>query len=313
MFFKVIGLATFAHRIIYKKRTSYTFQHSKLGIVYNVVLSSLMIAANYMSIQFRLNLDYEIKTNFTVGFSVLQTVLGALVICVILIGYCINQKSLVQIANRLITIEHEIDRLYDLYRPLRRQRIFCIMIIVCILKICLLILLQFTKILIGHAGPVSLLIDILPTFHVGWLLIQYFLLVMVIQTDFADVNRAIQSLTRMKAPDLRLQSLYKTRRNVINNSTVHQLLQLRNVHCHLCDISEDVSSFYSLPVLFGIGFLFLSLIYNGYRILWVLLMTDDSLNLNYSYIINLMVWIIFRIYPIFLLTNRITRILIEVE
>ncbi|XP_018376048.1 PREDICTED: uncharacterized protein LOC108769526 [Trachymyrmex cornetzi] len=311
MFFKLIGLATFAHRIvIYKKRTSYTFQYCKLGIAYNVVLSSLMIVLNCMSISFRTNLDYENKTNVTIGIEVLQTILGALVSCVTLISYCINQKSLVRIANRLITIEHQIDRLYDLYHPLRRQRIFCTMILVCILKICILILLLFIKILIAHTS--SLLIDILPTFQVGWLLIQYFLLVTVIQTDFADVNRAIQSFTRIIIPDLRLQSLYQ-KRIVVNNSTVHQLLQLRDVHCHLCEISEDVSSFYSLPVLFSIGFLFLSLIYNGYRFLWILLMTDDFLNLNYSSMIYEIVWIIFRIYPIFLLTNRITRILIEVE
>ncbi|XP_018376828.1 PREDICTED: uncharacterized protein LOC108770033 [Trachymyrmex cornetzi] len=313
MFYEVIGLATFAHRIvIYKKRTSYTFQHSKLGIVYNV-LSSLTIASNYISIPYRINHDYYKRTNLTVGIEILQTVLGSLMISTILISYCINQKSLVRIANRLVTIEHEIGRLYNLYHPLRRQRIFCTMIIVCILKICLLILLLFIKILNAYTGPVSLLIDILPTFYMGWLLIQYFLLVTIIQTDFSDVNRAIQSLTRINAPDLRLQFLYQTHRIIIDNSTVHQLLQLRNVHCHLCEISEDVSSFYSLPVLFGIGFLFLSLIYNGYRIFWVLLITDDDLNLNYSYIITLIVWIIFRIYPIFLLTNRITRILIEVE
>ncbi|KAG5326780.1 GR66A protein, partial [Acromyrmex heyeri] len=93
VFFKLIGLATFAHQIIvYKKRTSYTFQYSKLGIVYNVVLSSLMIASNYLSIPFRLNWNYKIKTNLTVDIAVLQTVLGTLVICVILISYCINQK-----------------------------------------------------------------------------------------------------------------------------------------------------------------------------------------------------------------------------
>ncbi|XP_011068139.1 PREDICTED: uncharacterized protein LOC105154359 [Acromyrmex echinatior] len=311
MFFKFIGLATFTHRIVtYNKRTSYSFQYCKLGIAYNVVLSSLMIASNYISIPFRLNLNYENKTNLTVSIEVLQTVFGALVIYAILISYCIDQKSLVRIANRLIIIEHEINRLYNLYYPLRRQRIFCIMTIVCILKICLLILLLFTENLAFHTGPVSWLTDVLPTFHVGWLLIQYFLLVTVIQTDFADVNRAIQNLTRINISDLRLQSLYQTRRMVVNNSIVHQLLQLRDVHCRLCEISEDVSSFYSLPVLFGIVFLFLTLIYNGYYLLSPLLMTDDIL--EYETLSNTIIWIIFLIYPIFLLTNRITKILIEV-
>jgi len=306
MFFKLIGLATFVHRIvIYKKRT-YTFQYSKLGIVYNVVLSSLMIASNYMSIPYRINDDYDEKTNLTVGIEVLQTVLGALVMCAILISYCIDQKFLVRIANQLIIIEYKIDRLYDLYYSLRRQRIFYTIIIVCILKICLLILLLCTEILGIQTGPVSWLSDVLPTFYVGWLLIQYFLLVTVIQTDFANVNRAIQSL--INTPDFRLQSLYQTRRIVVNNSAVRQLLQLRDVHCHLCEMSNDVSSFYSLPVLFGIIFLFLTLIYNGY---WVLLPLLKK-TLDYGILSNGIIWIIFLIYPISLLTNKITSILIEV-
>ncbi|KYN09748.1 Putative gustatory receptor 28a [Trachymyrmex cornetzi] len=314
MFFKLIGLTTFAHQIVvYKKRTSYIFQYSKLGFVYNVVLSSLMIASNYMSIPVRLNWNNKVKPNLIIGIAVLQTVLGTLVMCVILISYCINQKSLVRIANQLITIEHEINHLYDLYHPLQRERIFCTVIIVCILKICFLILLLFAQILTGHTDTISLVIDILPVFLVGWLLIQYFLLVMVIQTDFYDVNRAIQSFTTINAPDLRLQSLYQTRCIVINISTVHQLLQLRDIHCHLCEISEDVSNFYSLPVLFSFVFLFLSLVYNGHRFLWILLGTDDILKLNYSKIIYEIVWSIFRIYPIFLLTNRITRTLIEMK
>ncbi|XP_018060097.1 PREDICTED: putative gustatory receptor 28a [Atta colombica] len=288
---------------------SYTFQYSKLGIVYNVVLSSLMIASNYVSIPLKFTWKYKIKTSLTTAISVLQTILGTLMICAILISYCIKQKSLVRIANRLITIEHEIDHLYDLYHPLRRQRIFCTMIIVCTLKICLLILLLFNDNLALGTGPISWLTDILPTFHMGWLLIQYFLLVTVIQTDFADVNRAIQSLIGINTPDL--QSLYQTRRIIVNNSIVHQLLQLRDVHCHLCEISEDVSSFYSLPVLFGIIFLFLTLTYNGYFLFWIVMITDDIL--EYDTLSNTIVWLIFLIYPIFLLTNKITKILIEIE
>lgn len=311
IFFKLVGLATFAHHIItQKKRSSYTFQYSEFGIVYNVVLSSLMIASNYISIPLTISAEYENKSNLTVGIEIVQSILGTLVICAILLTYCIDQKSLVRIANRLMDVEHEIDRLYHLYRPLRRQRIFCALIVVCALKICLLILLLATEELAFHSGPISWLGDILPTFHVGWLLIQYFLLVTIIQADFADVNRAIQNLTRINTSDLLPQPLYQTRRVVVSNSIVHQLLQLRDMHCHLCEISEDVSNFYSLPVLFGITFLFLALIYNGYYLLSPLLMTDDIL--EYETLGNTIIWLLFLIYPISLLTNRITKILNEV-
>ncbi|XP_011875521.1 PREDICTED: uncharacterized protein LOC105566260 [Vollenhovia emeryi] len=311
MFFKIIGLAAFAHHIIARKeRLSHTFQYSGLGIVYNVVLCSLMIASNYLSIPYRLKLEYENKSNLTTGIEVLQTVLGTMVICAILLSYSIDQKSLVRIANRLINVEHEMDHLYHLYRPLRRQRIFHALTIVCVCKIFLLISLLSTEYLAFQTGPTSWLTDILPTFHVGWLLMQYYLLVSIIQADFVDVNQAIQSLTRASTSNLRPQSLCQTRRVIVSNSTVHQLLQLRDMHCHLCEISEDVSEFYSLPILFGFTFLFLTLIYNGYYLISPLLMTDDIL--EYETLSNTIIWIIFLLYPISLLTNRITRFLIEV-
>lgn len=312
MFFKLIGLATLTHYIVaQRKSTLSTFRYSKLGIVYNVVLINLMIASNFLSIPFRINMEYENKTNLTVGIEVLQTILGTMVICAILFSYCVEQKCLVRIANRLVDVENEIDRLYRLYYPLQRQRVRSIIIVACTMNICLLIVLLTTEIYAFHASPISWLTDILPTFHVGWLMMQYFLLVIIIQADFADVNRAIQSLSRVSTPDLRPQSLFcQTRRTVVGNSTVCQLLQLRDVYCHLCDISQDVSGFYSLPILFAITFAFLTLIYNAYYLLMPLLTSDEVL--QYEVFINTVLWLIFLMYPILLLTNRISKILNEV-
>lgn len=312
IFFKLIGLATFAHRfVVQRKRKSCTFQYSEIGIAYNAVLITLMISSNYLSIPYRLNMDYENKSNLTVGIEILQTILGTVVICAILLSFCTDQKSLVRIINRLMDMEHKIDCMYRLYPPLQRQRILCGVVIVYILKGCLLIVLMVTDVIAFNSTPISWLTDILPTFHVGWLIMQYFLLVTIIQANFADVNRAIQNLSKISTSDLRTQSLYQTRRIVVSNSTVHQLLQLRDAHCYLCEISQDVSDFYSLPILFGITFLFLTLIYNGYYLLSPLLMLDEVL--QYEVLSNTVLWLIFLMYPISLFTNRITKILIEVK
>lgn len=308
IFFKLIGLATFTYRIdAQKKRMLYIFQYSKFDIVYNATLISLMLASLYISIPFRLKLEYENRTNLTVSIEIVQTILGAVVICTILLLYCVEQKSLVRIMNRLTDIEDELDRFHG---PLRRQRVSCTMIVVCILNGCLAITLAITEILAFHTGPISWLTDILPTFHAGWLLIQYFLLVTIIQADFTDVNRAIQNLSRVSTPDFRPQTLCQTRRVIVTNSTVHQLLKLRDVHYHLCEISENVSDFYSLPVLFGVTFLFLTLVYNGYYLLSPLLMIDEVL--EYKVFSNTVCWIIYVIYPIFFLTNKITKLMNEV-
>ncbi|CAL1688434.1 unnamed protein product [Lasius platythorax] len=312
IFFKLIGLATFTHRFdMQKKRMLYIFQYSKFGIVYNAVLISLMLASNYILIPFRINLEYENETKLTKRIGIVQSIFGTVVICTVLLFYCVDQKYLVRIMNRLTDIEHVIDCLYSLYNPIRRRRVSCNLIIVCILNTCVLIVFVTTQLLV-YTNPVTWLSDTLPTFHVGWLIMQYFMLVTIIQADFADVNRALQNLSRVSTPDLRPQFLCQTRRVIVTNSTVHQLLKLRDVHCLLCEISGTVSDFYSLPILFGVAFLSLTLVYDGYFVLLPLLMSDEEFK-DYRFFAIDVVWFIYLIYPLALLTNRITKILNEVE
>lgn len=310
-FFKFIGLATFIHSVVtQRKRTLNTFRYSRLGAAYNVVLASLLIASNSFSIPNVIHIEYENMTMMTIGIELLQTILGTIVICAGLLSYCVDQKSIVRIANRLMDTEHEIDRLYRSYHPLQRRRVWSILIIACVTMICLFIALLVTDLYAFDSYPISWLTDILPSFHVSWLIMQYFLLITIIQADFADVNRAIQSLSRINTPDLRPQTtVCQTRRVIVSNSMIYQLLQLRDVHCHLCEISEDVSRFYSLSILFGIAYSFLSLIYNAYYLLLPLI-SDEVLEC--MVLINTILWLIFLIYPIFLLTNRVSMILNEV-
>jgi len=317
IFFKIIGFATFTYCIVTeRKKTLSTFRYSKIGVAYNIILISLLIASNFITIPYRITMEYQNKSNLTQGIEILQTILGTIVMCMILLNYCIHQKRLVRIANWLVDIEHEIDHLYQTYYPLQRQRIRFTLIIASIMKISVLTTLLGTEIYAFHTGPISWLSDILPTFHVGWLMMQYFLLVTIIQADFTDVNHAIQSLSSINTPDLRPQSLFHqscpvpSRRIIVNNSVICQLLQLRDIHCHLCDICENISGFYSLPMLLAITFAFLTLIYNSYYLLFPLIISDEIL--QYDVFANTVFWLISLIYPIILLTNRISKILNEV-
>jgi len=312
VFFKIIGLATFTHCIVtQRKKTLSTFRYSKIGVAYNIMLINLLIASNFVTIPYRIALQYQNKSNLTQGIEMVQTILGTTVMCIILLNYCIHQKRLVQIANWLVDAEHEIDHLYRTYYPLQRQRIGFTLIVASIMKISVLTTLLGTEIYAFHTGPLSWLSDILPTFHVGWLMMQYFLLVTIIQAKFTDVNHAIRSLSSVSTPDLRPQSpLHQTRRVIINNSVICQLLQLRDIHYHLCDICENVSGFYSVPMLFAIFFAFLTLIYNAYYLLFPLLISDEIL--QYDIFANTVFWLISLMYPITLLTNRISKILTEV-
>lgn len=310
IFFKVIGLATFRCCFTGQKRKNppKSFQYSKLGIAYNILLVCLMIASNYLSVPYSIKLDYPNKTNMTVGIEIFQTVLGSISISAVLLTYCFGEKSLMRIGNRLADVEYELDRLYRLHSSLRRGRVFRILTIVCIFNGSLLLILLITEHIAFKHNPTSWLTDIVPTFHLGWLMIQYFLLVTVIQVNFADVNRAIQCLAGTNTPEP--QALHQTQRVVVGNSIVHQLLELRDVHAHLCNVSQDVSDFYSMSILFAISFIFFSLVYNSYYLISPVL-NDETL--EYEVLANTVSWIIFLIYPILLLTSSITKLLNEVR
>ncbi|XP_014478548.1 PREDICTED: uncharacterized protein LOC106746458 [Dinoponera quadriceps] len=316
IFFKVIGLATFTHCVAGQRRkdsqTSSTFQYSELGIAYNVVLVSLMLASVCLSIPYTIGLDYQNKTSMTVGIEIFQTVIGSISISVVLLTYCFGKKKLVRIGNRLTDVEHELNHLYRLYAPLQRQRVFRVLTLACTVHGGMTVIILIAESLAFHMNPIAWLTDILPTFHLGCFMIQYFLLVTVIQVNFADVNRAIQRLTEANKPNIQPQSFYQDRRRVVvvGNSTVHQLQELRDVHDHLCDVSQDVSDFYSVSILFAIFFIFFSLVYNGYYLIAPLLLKDDIL--EYFVLADTVLWLIFLTYPVLLLTNSITKLLNEV-
>ncbi|XP_032689561.1 putative gustatory receptor 28b [Odontomachus brunneus] len=313
IFFKFVGLATFTYCVDRQKRTnlqtSYMFQYSELGIAYNIVLISLIIAFNSLGIPYTINLDYPNKTNMTVGIEIFQALLGSIAICVILLSYCFREKNLLRIGNRLTDVKHELDRLYRLYPSLRRERVFRVLTIVCIFNGSMVMTLLIVEYFAYYLKPISLLTNILPAFHLGWFMIQYFLLVTIIQMNFADVNRAIQCLARVSPPDFQPQTLSQTRRIAVGNSTVHQLLDLRDVHGQLCDVSQDVSDFYSVSMLFAISYMFFSIVYNGYYLISPLLLNDEVL--EYMVFVDTVLWLIFLIYPILLLTSSITKLLNE--
>lgn len=313
IFFKLIGFATFTHNFIEEKRnasTLYIFKYSKLGIVYNVILVILKIASNYVTIPRIIKVSFGKSTNITICFMFMEAVYGTLVTCMILLSYCVNQKTLVRIMNRLTDVERDLDHLYRLHPSLQRQCIMRFLIVICILEGCFMLIVFITEYISFPDNPILWTIDMVPIFHVGWYMIQYSFLVITIQADFTDVNRAIQKLSDIAIFDLQSQAVYEIRHVVISDTTIPPLQQLRNIHRNLCDISEDVSNFYSVPILFCFALIFGLLVYYGYYFILPLLLTEELLEV--AIFVNTAFMIILLICPVFLLTTRITKVTSEV-
>ena len=309
LFFKFIGLATFSLKTqtVSKKKCSENvlvfFTGSKLGIFYNLIWSCLIIASNFFTIPILYVVDYAFKTIITQIFEISQALMGTFVVSWILLCYCINEAAFVKVGNYLICLE---DALCRLQQPLNWKHIFYVLLFVYLLFLGLLVALSITEIICFN-NPVSIIADILPITLLGFFFIQYFSLVTLTNAISVNVNCAIQDLGQTKFNN----SAFDQARHVfISSSKIHLVVQIRDIHDQLYDISNEVSRIYSLPTLVALPFTFYVLLYNIYYLFEPI--TVQNVATNLMILFNSVLWIIFILYPLGLLTFKITKATNEV-
>lgn len=306
--YKLFGLATFS---INKQRNSpkkclkhvVLLVNSKLGVSYNLLFSCLIIALNYLTVPAIIGTEYAYKTIVTTIIETFQGILGSIVICLTLLSYCVNQSAIIRIGNYLILIE---DALRRLHQPLNRKHILRVLLIFCSLNLILGVGVSVTE-LSFNFNYILLISNVLPGIFVGFLFIQYFFVLTLINAIFVNLNCAIQDLYQNRFDDV---SLYHSRRVFINFPAIYVLVQIRNIHNLVCDISNEISQFYSFPTLIALSLIFLSLLYDMYYLLEILIIENETL--DFLILINSLLWIIVLLYPLGLLTSKGTELVNEV-
>ncbi|KAG7201568.1 hypothetical protein KM043_004314 [Ampulex compressa] len=311
-FFKIMGLATLSidNTILRKKgpKILFVFTYSRWGNIYNSVLIVLIMGSNYLSIPLTYHSEYPNKSTLTTYIEIIQAILGTFVVCAILLSYCVYQTSMVMIGNHLMDFEH---RMRQMEHTFVRKRAFPALIAIWLANIFLFAGLLISEYIAFHNGPFSWIADVLPTLFACCFLIQYFSIVTIIGADFIDVNRGITNLSRDSFREYRAESLHQARRVFVSGSTSKSLAQLRALYSDLCEISVEVAEFYSTPVLFGIFFLFATLVYNAYYLITPFVIDEGPL--EYTVFVNTACWVTCCVYPILLLTVRITKVINEVR
>lgn len=311
--FKFIGLATFSmnNQTILKKKCSgrtISIIGTKLEIFYNLLLSCLMIGSNYITIPILYESEYEYRSIITTIIEIFLGILGSLVVSFTLLCYCVNQSVLIRIVNYLSQIENV---LYRLPQPLNWKHIFYVLLIVYIFKLNLCIAVLVTDYMSFHANPILWLAHFVPATIVGLLFIQYFSVLTLADAIFVNINTFTQNLCRNWSADTRTDTLIQSRRVFITCSSTQFLVQIRNLHDHLCDITNEMSQFYSFPVLIGTSYVFFILLYNTFYLFKPIMV--DNVSLDIVILVNTLLWIIFLLYPLGLLTTKITKITKEVR
>ncbi|KOC68100.1 Putative gustatory receptor 28a [Habropoda laboriosa] len=284
------------------------FTGTKIEIVYNMLLSCLILATNYVTVPALYSADYTNKTSITTLMEIFQGVIGSLLIFLTLLYYCMNQSALVRIGNYLIEAK---DSLRRLQKPIDEKRVFRLFFVVYLLNFSLIVCLWVTDEAAFHNAPIVWLANILPTIFVSMLYIQYFSVLTCIDAVFSKINSTIQDIHKSGYDGVRPNILQHTRRICISPLTVQLLVQVRNLHEHLCDVSGKVSQFYAPPILMATFFTFVTLLYNTYYLVEPFLSTSEYL--DPVIMINTVFWLLALLYPFNLLTNKITSVTNEIE
>lgn len=311
-FFKFFGLATFSlnnrrNSKIWSSKNIVVFVGSKLGILYNLLGSFLVIASNFFLIRLILYAEYTYRTNVTIIIETFQGLLGSSMIISTLLSYCIFQSVITKIGNYLIRIEIILHRLQQ---PLNQKYIFNVLFFICLFKLVLFVVLLITEIIYFKPEPITLLGNLIPTTFAGLLFIQYFFVITLINEIFVKLNCIMQNFYQNKTNDFNSNIMYQNRRIFMNYSRIHLLLKIRNIHNHLYNICREISQFYAFPTFIGLCFIFFTLLYITY---FILVLFIKNTNVDLLLIINAILWIILLLFPFGLLISKITKMINEVN
>ncbi|XP_076668978.1 putative gustatory receptor 28a isoform X4 [Andrena cerasifolii] len=305
LLFKIIGLATFSVQRNNSTRrsleTSCAFIGTKLAILYNLLLFCMAVSV-FTTIPSRYYSDYTNKNMITTIVEIFLGILGTLMICTVLLCYCKDQSTLVRIGNHFILVETELRRLRE---PIDRKRTVCLLLVLYLFQLGLVVAVMVTDYLAFQSTPMLWLTDIMPIAFASWILIQYFSVLTFVNATFADVNGSIQSLCRSCSYCKRPMLFNQYRRVVVTSSSIQLLLRFRDIHDHLCSISDDISEFYSIPVLVGVSYVFFQFLYNVYYLLIPIVMND--IVLDPMILANTILLLVILVYPLSLLTTKITN------
>ncbi|XP_078049559.1 uncharacterized protein LOC144476462 [Augochlora pura] len=305
--FKIMGLLPISlHYNDLNTKCTISFGRSKFGIFYNAFLSILLVASSFITLRQLYYETYFYESTLTYTIEMVQSAYGILIIITILLCYIYKWSSLKRICNKLMQIEVQFRFCRE---PISIYRTFWVLLIIYIGQTIMCFGVVVTEELAFHDGPLGWIASVLPTAFVANILFQYFSVISLMALNFIRANEALQSLCGNTSTDSK--SLNRCRRASINCSMRQSLRYLRNIYDNLCEVSEEISQFYSFPTLLVVPFVFFSLVFNLYYLL--LLLFDDNTHFELFSFINGVVFIVYLAYPLGILTGKVTNILDEIE
>ncbi|XP_057318623.1 putative gustatory receptor 28b isoform X3 [Microplitis mediator] len=249
IFFKIIGLSpwTISNFEIYQKNRKINndqniCKFSYFGTFYNVLLIIMMtIITIYASYNERLMVKRidSLLTKRTI--SSIETV-AVLVALIYLSVYIFRQKLMIGVFNRLKIVDSKLQKCaaYSFTNDITLHIIFIVNLLIC----CSLMVYYFHRF-----SLVDTIIKCTPSVISTWLVIQYVMLLNMINKRFKSINYTIGKIIEVYKNENQPETVCISRTTLFRGSLIHDINNIKYAYIKLCEICEALGDFFGFSVL----------------------------------------------------------------
>ncbi|XP_043285759.1 putative gustatory receptor 28b [Venturia canescens] len=237
------------------------FVDLRFGFVYNVALVIGDLLISIICVKRIFAIDYTFKTALTFTIDIALTIYGISLVNALWLLTCIKRGHMARLLNRLVKVDSSICRLSSSKRiSLSRSHMIGTFVVLVIIWVVLTVADNQAY----HTIIFDWLNDIFPMFIIDQFMLQYILMVKVLEIHYKNLNNA--------AIDFSMASTTKTFRSFVHHDEITlmhcdyfpKINDFRQAHRTLCEIGSDVAEFYSLPILLTLALSCSGIIYNAY-------------------------------------------------
>ncbi|KAG8035029.1 hypothetical protein G9C98_005452, partial [Cotesia typhae] len=263
-FFKILGLSPWSMNlsaVLQKNRhLKITLcKFSYIGSLYNIFLTIFVTTSGIYGFHHRSLVQGEHDALLTVSTVRLLEYLAILKLSILFLIYTLRQKQMISFINGINNVDYRLEKYgFNISGDnVIINMIFVINLFLCVVIVALeLYILSFSE-AIMQCSPLTLFC---------WLLVQYTIVLDVIDKRFKFINLCIAKLGSLKENSELPQRLFIAKLSFLHESVIFDVMNLKHAYNNLCEICRVVADFY--------GLIFLGIIlHNGAVTIFILYFT----------------------------------------
>lgn len=271
--FNIFGLTTLS--VTTKEKEKITgneayFLNSRYALLYNFILLIVITIINLWTSEHLYVVRYKRVLNLFFIVDIFEQLLGTIVVMVILIFYCANKETSLELISKIYKLKLITDKLNF---QSKRATFFYILFFISFFIIISVII--FVSGIIYFQTHLYLISGITRNLTIVLFLFQYASVAISLSFILKNIN---ETLLKMMESLPTVKQIKKN--NVFVSVKKLQLLStIRDLHFSVLEICQKVNNFYGIPILLGIGYMFICSVTYSYFLVHLVIVRKPFFNI----------------------------------